>query len=68
MIESDKQLDQCIEQLDHMYRVLAELRSRVLPVSQERFQLMAEGPVDEIRRLQSEIESYLDMELVERTA
>lgn len=66
MIECDEQLDQSIQQLERMYRALAELRSRVLPQSQEWFRLMAEGPVDEIRRLQSDIELYLDMESVER--
>lgn len=67
MIETNEQLDQSIVQLERMYRVLADLRARVQPKGQEQFQLMAEGPVDEIRRLQSEIESYLEVELVART-
>ncbi len=67
MIETNEQLDQSIEQLERMYRVLADLRARVQPEGQEQFQLMAEGPVDEIRRLQSDIESYLEVELVART-
>ncbi len=59
MIENDEQLHQCIEQLERMYRALGELRTRFQPENPSRYQLMAEGPVDEIRRLQSDIESYL---------
>ena len=64
MIENDHQLHQCIEQLERMYRVLAELRARVQPKDPSGYQLMAEGPVDEIRRLQSDIDSYLDVAAV----
>jgi len=64
MIENEQQLNQCIEQLERMYRALAELRSRVLPSDPIRYQLMAEGPADEVRRLQSEIETYLQVETV----
>jgi hypothetical protein len=60
-------LDQSIEQLERMYRVLAELKSRVEEADPNRFQIMAEGPADEIRRLQADIDSYLGVaELVER--
>lgn len=64
MIENDQQLNQCIEQLERMYRAIAELKSRVQPLDPSRYQLMAEGPADEIRRMQSEIESYLGVETV----
>ena len=59
MIQNDRQLGHALEQLDRMYRALAELRSRICVQSPSRYQLMAEGPVEEIRRLQGEIEAYL---------
>ena len=59
MIRNDLELNQSIEQLERMYRALAALRSRVQPAGSKQFQLMAEGPVDEIRKLQGEIDEYL---------
>ena len=59
MIENDRQLEHSLQQLDGMYRALAELRSRIGPRNPAQYQLMAEGPVDEIRRLQADIEAYL---------
>jgi hypothetical protein len=53
MITNDEQLDQAVECLGRMYRAMAALRAEVLPVNARQFALMAEGPVDEIRRLQA---------------
>jgi type II secretory pathway component PulJ len=61
MIANHEQLQQTIQQLERMYRALAELRCRVLPGDPQRFQLMAEGPLEEIRDLQKEIDSYLGL-------
>jgi hypothetical protein len=68
MISNSIELDQSIQQLERMYRALAELRQRVLPQSAANFQVVAEGPIEEIRRLQREIDEYLgigDAALVE---
>lgn len=59
MIRDDRELQQSIEQLDRMYRALAEIHARVRHSDPTRYSLMAEGPLDEIHRLQAEIESYL---------
>ncbi len=64
MIENDRQLQQSIEQLDRMYRALAEIHARVRPNDPTRYTLMAEGPLDEIHRLQADIEMYLGVELI----
>jgi hypothetical protein len=55
MIADERQLNHAIEQLARMYRALAALREQVLPHSQAQFALMAEGPLDEIRRLECDI-------------
>jgi hypothetical protein len=58
MISNDEQLDQAIELLGRMYRALADLRKDILPVNPRNFALLAEGPVDEIRKLEEEIGEY----------
>jgi hypothetical protein len=65
MITNDDQLQQAIEQLGRMYRAMAALRAEVLPVNARQFALMAEGPVDEIRRLQVQIDAYTGREAAE---
>jgi len=59
MITSDIELRQSVEQLDRMYRVLADLHSRMAASNPANFQLFAEGPIDEIRRLRRDIDTYL---------
>ena len=61
MIGSEREFDQAIEQLERMYRALAALRSRRDSMSEQQFRLMTEGPQEELRRLQTELESYLDL-------
>jgi hypothetical protein len=65
MITNDEQLHQAVEQLGCMYRALAALRAEVLPVNARQFALMAEGPLDEIRRLQTQIDAYTGREVAE---
>lgn len=62
MITSDFELEQSIQQLERMYRAIAELRSRIASANAANFQLLAEGPADEIRRLQREIDEYLGID------
>ena len=45
-------------QLERMYHALAALRRNVYPVSLQQFALLAEGPEEEIRRLQEAIDIY----------
>ena len=58
MITNDAELSQSMEQLERMYRALAALRRDVYPVSPQQFALLAEGPEEEIRRLQVDIDIY----------
>src|SRR5262245_59225105 len=58
MITSDDQLTQAIEQVGRMYRALAALKREVSPVSPRNFGLLAEGPLEEIRRLEEAIDAY----------
>jgi hypothetical protein len=62
MITSDAGLQQSIEQLERMYRVVRELRGRMGTSNPAQFQLFAEGPIEEIRRLRRDIDEYLGIQ------
>lgn len=49
-------LDQTVEQLGRMNEALAVLRRECLPSQPKKFAILAEGPLEEMRRLQAEIE------------
>lgn len=49
-------LEQTVEQLELMIKALASLRREHLPSQPRTFAILAEGPLEEIRRLQLEIE------------
>ena len=59
MIENTAQLEQAIEQVGRMQRILESYRERILPKNPRNFAVFAEGPLDEIRKLQIEIDEYL---------
>jgi hypothetical protein len=65
MITNDEQMDQAVDQLGRMYCALSSLRRDVLPKSRQWFTLMAEGPMDEIRRLEEQIAEYSGRAAVE---
>lgn len=67
MITNDDQLNQAVQQLERMYRALAALRADVLSSNAGQYAVMAEGPLDQIRSLQEEIEAYLGCEAEIRT-
>ena len=58
MIANERELNQCVESLKLLYGALAALRRDILPINPQRFALYAEGPQDEIARIQSEIDEY----------
>ena len=49
-------LTQTVEQLERMNEALGALRRECLPSSPRKFAILAEGPLEEIRRLQAEIQ------------
>ena len=61
MISNEREFHQAIEQMDRMYRALASLKARQPPIEPTQFFLMAEGPIDEIRRLQADIDAFLGL-------
>jgi hypothetical protein len=60
MIENTEQLSQAIEQMGRMQRILESYRHDILPQNPRNFAVFAEGPLDEIQKLQAEISNYVD--------
>ena len=56
MSQTTERLAQSIEMLELMNDALRHLRTEVLPKNPRMFALLAEGPLEEMRRLQTEIE------------
>jgi hypothetical protein len=61
MIENDAQFQLTFEQLGRMYKVLAHFRTTILPINPRQYALFAEGPLDEIAKLQADINAYLGL-------
>ena len=49
-------LIQTVEQLERMNEALSALRRQLLPGQPKKFAILAEGPLEDMRRLQGEIE------------
>ena len=62
MIENDEQLQQGYEALGDLYRVLASYRAKVLPVNPGTYAVIAQGPLEEIRKIQAGIDGYLGLQ------
>ena len=58
MIQNEAQFQQTLDQLQQMYRALAELREDVLPKNPRTFAVLAEGPLDYIRQFLEDLEAY----------
>lgn len=57
-ITSQEQLAQALEQLGRLYEALAALRREVEPINPQNFAVLAEGHLEQIRRLQHEMDDY----------
>jgi len=68
MIQNDEQLQQATEALNDLYRALASYRSRILPVNRRNYEVIAQGPLDEIRKIRAEIDEYLGLPDESKTA
>jgi hypothetical protein len=65
MITNEAEFQQTLEQLERMYRALADLRRQVLPKNPRMFAVMAEGPLDYSRQFPEEIEAYVGAAQIE---
>jgi hypothetical protein len=59
MIETSEQLYQSIEQMGRMQRILESYRNEILTKNPRNFALLAEGPLEQLRQLQAQIDEYI---------
>ena len=59
MIQTAEQLYQAIEQMGRMQRILESHRNEILGKNPRNFAMLAEGPLDQIRQLQGQIDEYI---------
>jgi hypothetical protein len=59
MIENSEQLELAVAQMGRMQIVLKSYVADILPKNPRNFAVFAEGPLDEIGKLQGEISEYV---------
>jgi len=59
MIETGEQLYQAIEQMGRMQRILESYRNDILTRNPRNFAVLAEGPLEQLRQLQQQIDEYI---------
>ena len=59
MIHSEAGLKKTQTLIADMERSLDELRQQVKPISEQKFRIMAEGCISQIRQMREEIDEYL---------
>jgi hypothetical protein len=59
MIETAEQLYQAIEQMGRMQRILESYRNEILTCNPRNFAVFAEGPLEQLRQLQRQIDEYI---------
>lgn len=59
MIETPEQVYQAIEQMGRMQRILESYKSEILTKNPRNFAMLAEGPLEQIRQLQAQIDEYI---------
>ena len=55
-MKTEATLTQTVEQLERLNEALVALRRDLLPAQPKKFAILAEGPLEDMRRLQAEIE------------
>ena len=59
MIETPEQICQAIEQMGRMQRILESYRNEILGRNPRNFAVLAEGPLEQIRQLQAQLDEYV---------
>jgi hypothetical protein len=59
MIKTAEQLNQAIEQMGRMQRILESYRNEILTRNPRNFAVLVEGPLEQLRQLQQQIDEYI---------
>jgi hypothetical protein len=58
MIETPEQVFQAIEQMGRMQRILESYSNEILTKNPRTFAVLAEGPLEQLRQLQAQLDEY----------
>jgi hypothetical protein len=61
MIQNEQQLEQSLQGMQLMYNALPDLRAKHWPQHPQWYAVMAEGPLEQIRRLRAEVDAWFDV-------
>ena len=59
MIQNEAQLRQTLEQIQNLCAAVDSLRAEVFAKSPRNFAVLAEGPLEQIRQLQRQVDDYV---------
>lgn len=59
IVETAEELNQAVEQMGRMQRVLESYRNEILTQNPRNFALLAGGPLEQLRQLQTQIDDYI---------
>ena len=59
MIETPEQAYQAIDQMGRMQRILESYRDEILTKNPRNFAMLAEGPLEQLRQLQAQVDEYV---------
>jgi len=62
MINSDAGMQQNLELIQGMYEAIAALKRDIAPKNFDNYLILAEGPIEQIRRLRAEIDEFLGIQ------
>ena len=59
MIQNEAQLRQALEQIQNLCAAVDSLRAELFPKNPRNFAVLAEGPLEQVRQLQAQVDEYV---------
>ena len=59
MIQNEAQLSQALEQIQSLCAAIDSLRAEIFPKNPRNFAVLAEGPLEQVRQLQGQVDEYV---------
>jgi hypothetical protein len=59
MIQNESQLRQALEQIQNLCAAVDSLRADIFAKNSRNFAILAEGPLEQIRQLQGQVDEYV---------
>jgi hypothetical protein len=59
MIQNESQLRQALEQIQNLCAAIDSLRADIFAKNSRNFAVLAEGPLEQVRQLQTQVDDYV---------